>query len=71
MGDWLILSSRVDAGDTPRIFAVRVKGRIVLTPILVKGREVLLLPPPGTSDYDVVAFKNDADLPRILVGRSS
>jgi hypothetical protein len=69
LGDWLILTSRVDPADTQGLFAVRNKGRIVLSPILVKGREVLLLPPPGTSDYEVVAFKNDADLAGVLAGR--
>jgi transcriptional regulator with XRE-family HTH domain len=69
LGDWLILTSRVDPADTQGIFAVRSNGRIVLSPILVKGREVLLLPPPGTSDYEIVAFKNDADLSRVLAGR--
>jgi hypothetical protein len=32
-------------------------------------RAVPLLPPPGTSDYEVVAFKDDPGLARLLAGR--
>ena len=69
LGDWLILSSRVDAHDLEGLFAVRHEGRIVLSRVLVKGRELLLLPPPGAADFEIVELRGDADLARVLAGR--
>jgi len=68
-GDWLILSSRVDAHDLEGLFAVRHDGRIVLSRVLVKGNELLLLPPPGATDFEIVELRGETDLARVLAGR--
>jgi len=69
LGDWLILSSRVDVHDLEGLFAVRTKGPIVLSRLLVKGKELLLLPPPGATDFEIVELRGEADLARVLAGR--
>jgi len=68
-GDWVILSSRIDTKALHGVFAVRVKGRIALSRVLLKGSELLLLPPPGTSDFETIELKSGEDLRRVLAGR--
>jgi len=55
-GDWLILTSHVEAGKLQGLFAVRTKGRILLSRLLVKGRVLLLLPPPGATNSRSSSF---------------
>lgn len=68
-GDWVILSSRVDPNALHGIFAVRIRGTIVLSRVLLKGSELLLLPPPGSSELDTVELKPGDDPHRVLAGR--
>lgn len=67
--DWVILSSRVDPRALQGVFAVRLRGTIVLSRVLLKGTELLLLPAPGSSDLDTVELKRGDDPRRVLAGR--
>lgn len=68
-GDWVILTSRVEPHEPQSIFAVRTQGRIVLSRVLFKGPSLLLLPPPGKSDFEIVELQRDEELSRVLAGR--
>jgi transcriptional regulator with XRE-family HTH domain len=51
------------------IYAVRREGRIVLSRAMWNGRELLLLPAPGASDFVVLPAANEADVAMLIVGR--
>jgi transcriptional regulator with XRE-family HTH domain len=51
------------------IYAVRREGRIVLSRAMWNGRELLLLPAPGASDFVVLPAAGEADVAMLIVGR--
>jgi transcriptional regulator with XRE-family HTH domain len=69
LGDWLILSTHVNVQDLEGLFAIRTKSGVLLSRVLVKGNELLLLPPPGATDFEIVELRGGADLVRVLAGR--
>jgi transcriptional regulator with XRE-family HTH domain len=51
------------------IYAVRHEGRIVLSRTMWNGRELLLLPAPGGSDFIVLPAASEADVATLIIGR--
>lgn len=51
------------------IYAVRHEGRIVLSRTMWNGRELLLLPAPGATDFIVLLAASEADVAALIVGR--
>ncbi|MNC97306.1 hypothetical protein D3C83_149220 [compost metagenome] len=55
--------------EAQTLFAVRTGGRIVLSRVLFKGTTVLLLPPPGKSDFEIVELQRDENIGKVLAGQ--
>ncbi len=50
------------------VYAVRAGGPVVLSRVLWNGRQLLLLPAPGASDFELLPAENEAELDRLVVG---
>jgi transcriptional regulator with XRE-family HTH domain len=64
-----ILTRRVLPVVPHEVYAVRREGRVVLTRAMWNGRELLLLPAPGASDFVVLPAASEADVATLIVGR--
>jgi hypothetical protein len=68
-GEVLILTRRTWPLDTALPYAVRLGGRIELGRVMWNGRELLLLPAPGGSDFTVVEAPSRDGLEALLAGK--
>jgi len=50
------------------VYAVRAVGAVVLSRVMWNGRQLLLLPAPGASDFELLPAENEAGLDRLVVG---
>ncbi|MCP3982015.1 MAG: helix-turn-helix transcriptional regulator [bacterium] len=55
VGEIVVIDSRARRPTSDRIHAVRHEGRIVLARTLLKDEKLLLLPPEGGSDFEVLS----------------
>ena len=64
-----ILTRRVLPVVAHEIYAVRHDGHVVLSRAMWNGRELLLLPAPGRSDFIVLPAASDAEAASLVAGR--
>ncbi len=50
------------------VYAVRAAGSVVLSRAMWNGRQLLLLPAPGASDFELLPAESEAELDRLVVG---
>jgi transcriptional regulator with XRE-family HTH domain len=67
-GELVVLSSRPGNLDPQSVHAVRFEGRIVLSRVLFKGNALLLLPPEGSSEFDIIEIDGRSDLDHKIAG---
>ena len=67
-GDPVLLTSKVAIGAPEQIHAVRHRARIVLSRILLKADSMLLLPPDGASDFEIVPVAGRREALKRLAG---
>jgi len=68
-GGVAIFTRRVLPVVAHEIYAVRHGGRVVLSRAMWNGRELMLLPAPGSSDFIVLPAANEAEVADLLAGR--
>jgi transcriptional regulator with XRE-family HTH domain len=64
-----IFTRRVLPVVAHEIYAVRHEGRVVLSRAMWNGRELLLLPAPGASDFLVLFAESEAAVAALIAGR--
>lgn len=67
-GELVVLSSRTGNLDPQSVHAVRFEGRVVLSRVLFKGNALLLLPPEGSSEFDIIEIDSRAELDFKIAG---
>jgi transcriptional regulator with XRE-family HTH domain len=67
-GELVVLSSRPGNLDPQSVHAVRFEGRIVLSRVLFKGNALLLLPPEGSSEFDIIEIDDRSELDDKIAG---
>jgi len=68
IGALMVMTRRVLPIEPGTIHAVRLDGRVVLARVLWNGRELLLLPSEGASDFRVLPAPDEAALAGHIVG---
>ena len=64
-----IFTTRAQPVVPHEIYAVRHSGRVVVSRVMWNGRELLLLPAPGGSDFIVLPAASEAEVAALIVGR--
>ncbi len=67
-GDVVVITREWGVLSPNEVYAVRHDGRVELSLVLWNGRELLLLPPEGESDFAVLRLGSERELRRVLVG---
>jgi transcriptional regulator with XRE-family HTH domain len=68
-GDWVVVTSRAGQLEPAAIYAVRLRGRLVLSRVVLKGSVLLLPPGSARSDIDVIEPARGERPERHLAGR--
>jgi len=64
-----VFTSRVLPVVPHEIYAVRHDGRVVLSRVMWNGRELMLLPAPGGSDFIVLPAASEQEVAALIAGR--
>lgn len=68
-GDWAVLTSRAGRIHSGAVYAVRLRGRVVLSRAAVKGNALLLPPSEGRSDFELLEIDRPETLTKVVAGR--